>query len=140
MILLVEDNPSHAELVVRSFEEYHIVNDLYHVPDGEAALNYLYQREEFADPETSPRPDVILLDLRLPKIDGLEVLETVKSSDELKAIPVVVLTTSNAERDVARAYDHHVNSYLVKPLEFPEFAEMMRDLGLYWLCWNLNPQ
>jgi CheY-like chemotaxis protein len=140
VILLVEDNPAHAELIMRSFEEYQIANQIYHVMDGEAALNYLHQQEEFADPEVSPRPDVILLDLRLPKIDGLEVLQAIKATDTLKAIPVVVLTTSKAEMDVAKAYDQHVNSYLVKPVDFTEFAEMMRDLGLYWLCWNFNPQ
>jgi response regulator RpfG family c-di-GMP phosphodiesterase len=87
----------------------------------------------------SPTPTVILLDLRLPKVDGLEVLRTIKESSELDGIPVVILTTSDAERDVATAYEHHANSYLVKPVEFGNFTEMMSTLGFYWLAWNRNP-
>ena len=86
------------------------------------------------------RPEIILLDLRLPKVDGLEVLRQIKESPELKSIPVVVLTTSAAEADVARAYEHHANAYLVKPIEFAEFNDLLRDLGLFWLVWNKGPE
>ena len=138
-ILLVEDNPAHAELVRRSLEEHRVANQIYHVTNGEAALDYLHQRNGYADPKQSPRPHVILLDLRLPRIDGLEVLEEIKTSPDLKDIPVVVLTTSSAEQDVARAYDNHANSYLVKPMDFEKFVQMMEELGFYWLGWNHCP-
>jgi CheY-like chemotaxis protein len=139
IILLVEDNVDHTELIMRSFENHLVANKIYHVPDGEAALDYLFRRADYADPEKSPRPHVILLDLRLPRIDGLEVLNEIKGTDELNRIPVVVLTTSEAERDVARAYENHANSYLVKPVDFEMFSKLMVDLGFYWLAWNRHP-
>jgi CheY-like chemotaxis protein len=139
VILLVEDNPDHAELIMRSLQDHRVANKIYHVPDGESALDYLFRRGNYADPKKSPRPHVILLDLRLPKIDGMEVLEDIKATDELKRIPVVVLTTSEAEGDVAKAYDNHANSYLVKPVDFDKFTKLMSDLGFYWLGWNRKP-
>ena len=139
LILLVEDNPDHTELILRSFQDHRVINKIYHVPDGEAAMDYLYRRNEYAAPEKSPRPDMILLDLRLPKIDGQEVLRKIKADEELRSIPVVVLTTSEAERDVAQAYENHANSYLVKPVGFDQFTQLMNDLGFYWLCWNRRP-
>jgi CheY-like chemotaxis protein len=139
IILLVEDNPDHTELIVRSFEDHRVANRIFHVSDGEAALDYLFRRGEYADPEQSPRPHVILLDLRLPKVDGLEVLDMVKGEEELRRIPVVIITTSEAERDVARAYDSYANSYLVKPVGFDQFTQLMDDLGFYWLGWNRHP-
>jgi CheY-like chemotaxis protein len=138
IILLVEDNQDHAELVKRSFEEHRVANALHHVSDGEEALDYLFRRGAYTDPEKSPRPHVVLLDLRLPKIDGLEVLKEIRTCKELGRIPVVILTTSDAEMDVARAYDAHVNSYLVKPVDFEKFLQLMNDLGFYWLAWNRN--
>ncbi len=138
-ILFVEDNPDHAELVMRSLEDHQVANRIFHVADGEAALDYLFRRGAYADPVNSPRPHVILLDLRLPKVDGLQVLEEMKRSDGLERIPVVVLTTSHADQDVGRAYEHHVNSYLVKPLDFERFSKMIEDLGFYWLRWNHTP-
>lgn len=139
IILLVEDNPDHTELIRRSFDEHRVANKLYHVPDGEAALSYLYRRGDFSDPKKSPIPNVILLDLRLPKVDGLEVLKEIKTSEQHRKIPVVILTTSTAERDVAQAYEYHANSYLVKPVDFSKFTHMMQDLGFYWLGWNHYP-
>jgi CheY-like chemotaxis protein len=139
LIMLVEDNIDHAELVIRTMEEHRIANRVRHFLDGQSALDYLLRRGDFANPATSPRPHVILLDLRLPRVDGIDVLKTIKESDELKSIPVVVLTTSEAEKDVARAYYNHANSYLVKPVGFEEFKKMMDDLGFYWLGWNTNP-
>ena len=139
IILLVEDNPDHAELVVRSFQDHRVANQIHCVADGEAALDYLFRRGEYADAESSPRPHVILLDLRLPRIDGLEVLQEIKTDEKLRCIPVVVLTTSEAEGDLARAYEHHANSYLVKPVDFGKFTQLMDDLGFYWLGWNRQP-
>jgi CheY-like chemotaxis protein len=138
-ILLIEDNQDHAELVMRSFEDHRIANRIHHVTHGEEALHYLFRQGSYSDPKTSPRPHVILLDLRLPRIDGLEILETIRSSPEIMNIPIVVLTTSQAEQDVAKAYSEHVNSYLVKPVDFDSFNRMMEDLGFYWLAWNHYP-
>lgn len=135
-ILLVEDNPDHAELIIRSFREHEFVNTIHHVSDGEAALDYLFRNGEHADPARSPSPHVILLDLRLPKVDGLEVLRTVKAREDLRRIPVVILTSSESERDLTRAYDHFANSYLVKPVDFGRFIDLMNELGFYWLKWN----
>ncbi len=141
IILLVEDNPDHAELIRRSLTESRVVITIYHVSDGEAALNYLFRRENtaFANPQQSPRPHVILLDLRLPKVDGLEVLKKIKADEELRRIPVVVLTTSEADKDLTRAYDNYANSYLVKPIDFHKFIQLMETLGFYWLGWNRPP-
>lgn len=139
LVMLIEDNIDHAELVIRTLEEHRIANRVRHFADGQTALDYLFRREEFSDPETSRRPHLILLDLRLPRIDGVEVLQAIKNDDELKSIPVVILTTSEAEKDVIRAYMHHANSYLVKPVGFEEFKKLMDDLGFYWLGWNTHP-
>lgn len=132
IILLVEDNPDHAELVRRSFQNQELANQIYHVADGEAALDYLLQ-------QSFPRPHLILLDLRLPKIDGLEVLRQIKTDEELRRIPVVILTTSKAQGDLAGAYNNHANSYLVKPASFDKFTRLMDDLSHYWLGWNRQP-
>ncbi|MCK4476275.1 MAG: response regulator [Methanophagales archaeon] len=136
VILLVEDDEAHAILIIRSFEDTKLGNKIYLVSDGEEALDYLFRRGKYADKEKSPRPDLILLDLQLPKLDGHEVLKEVKKSDDLKSIPVVVLTVSESEGDIAQAYSNYANSYLVKPVDFGEFSEMIRDLGHYWLVLN----
>jgi CheY-like chemotaxis protein len=138
-ILLVEDDPAHAEIVLRNFNDFRLANRIIHVEDGEAALDYLYRRGKFSDPSTSPTPNVILLDLRLPKVDGLEVLRQIKTDKKLLHIPVVVLTTSAAETDMVKAYEYHANSYLVKPPDFPQFVELMKTFGYYWLAWNKSP-
>ncbi|MBL4693594.1 MAG: response regulator [Magnetovibrio sp.] len=138
-ILLVEDNPDHADLVMRSLEDHKMSNKIFHVSDGEAAIDYLQRKGEYSDPQSSPVPHVVLLDLRLPKVDGLEVLKIIREDEKLSHLPVVVLTTSNGDKDVAQAYKHRANSYVVKPLDFACFAEMMKDLGFFWLCWNHNP-
>ncbi|MBN1370349.1 MAG: response regulator [Anaerolineaceae bacterium] len=139
LVLLIEDNPDHAELIIRTMSEHRIVNHINHVSDGQQALEYLFHQGIYSDPASSPRPHIILLDLRLPRVDGLQVLDAIKQDEELKIIPVVVLTTSEAEKDIARAYDNHVNSYLVKPVGFEEFTKLMDDMGYYWLGWNTNP-
>jgi CheY-like chemotaxis protein len=139
LVMLVEDNVDHAELVIRTLEEHRIANRVRHFLDGQSALDYLFQRGEFSGQTNNTRPHVILLDLRLPRVDGIDVLKAIKEDDDLKAIPVVVLTTSEAEKDVARAYYNHANSYLVKPVGFEEFKKLMDDLGFYWLSWNTHP-
>jgi DNA-binding response OmpR family regulator len=139
-ILLVEDDDDHAEIVARGLATSGMDYGLQRLADGEAALDYLFRRGHWADPALSPRPSVILLDLRLPRVDGCEVLRIIKESAELRGIPVVILTTSDAERDLITAYGNYANSYLVKPVVFGEFAEMMQTLGFYWLTLNQIPQ
>lgn len=138
-VLLVEDNDAHAELVMRNLEHHRVANVVHHVTDGEAALDYLFGRGAYIDQQSHQQVNLVLLDLRLPKFDGLEVLRQIKQSDELKRIPVVILTTSHAERDVANAYEHNANSYVTKPLDYEKFAELMDEIGYYWLAWNQNP-
>lgn len=138
IILLVEDNSDHAELIMRSLDELSMECTIKHVKDGEEALDYLLRRKAYQDAKESPEPDVVLLDLRLPKIDGLEVLQNIKNDDSLRRIPVVILSTSEAEKDVSRAYDFHANGYLVKPLDFDKFMDLLKDFGNYWLGWNVR--
>jgi CheY-like chemotaxis protein len=137
-ILLVEDEIPHAELVMRGLEAHQIANRIYHVADGEAALDYLFRQGVYADPVTSPRPHVVLLDLRLPRLSGLEVLREIRASSDnnLQTVPVVVLTSSGAAQDVTSAYEQRANSYLVKPVDFVQFMQLIHDLGFYWLGWN----
>lgn len=130
-ILLVEDDPAHAELVERTIEGHRVAHKIRHVLDGEAALDYLFRRGIHADPADSPRPHLILLDLRLPGLDGLDVLKEIKGCVELQEIPVVILTTSGAERDVAKAYTLHATSYVVKPLDLAKFTRLMDEFGFY---------
>jgi CheY-like chemotaxis protein len=133
VILLVEDNLDHAELVVRNLERHRVASSVMHVQDGAEALDYLRREGRYADAALSPRPNLILLDLRLPKIDGLTVLQVIKDDERFASVPVVVLTSSHAETDVHSAYMRRANSYIVKPLDFPKFTQLMNDLGFYWL-------
>ena len=141
IVCYVKDNgvgidPRHHEKIFGLFNKL----DQEHVGTGIGlALVYLFRRSSYSDPQKSPRPRLILLDLRLPKIDGLEVLKEIRASDELKKTPVVILTTSNAERDAARAYEEHASSYLVKPLGGQKLVQLMKDIGFYWLGWNYYP-
>ncbi|MGZ5514895.1 MAG: response regulator [Candidatus Aminicenantales bacterium] len=139
IILLVEDELSHAEIVRRNLKEFQVANEIIHVEDGQAALDYLYGRAPYADTQTHPRPHLILLDLRLPKVDGLEVLRRIKGDANLKGIPTVVLAISDAEADMAKAYENGAGSYLVKPVDFEKFTKLMDAFGLYWLVWNKYP-
>lgn len=140
LILLVEDNADHAELVIRNLEEHPVPNRVVHITNGQAALDYLLRREDYADPLLSPRPHIILMDLRLPRVDGLHVLQVVKTSEVLRQIPVIILTTSDAEQDTTRAYHNYANSYLVKPLGYEQFRQLIDDLGVYWLVQNRPPR
>jgi CheY-like chemotaxis protein len=137
-ILLVEDNLSHAKLVRRGLEKHQIENEITHVFDGEQALDYLYQRGSFAVKDNAPEPQLILLDLRLPKIDGIEVLKQVKTDKKLKHIPIVILTTSERRDDLGAAYNNYANSYLVKPTNLEDFKSLLYELGIYWLACNKN--
>ena len=139
LVMLIEDNIDHAELVIRTLEEHRIGNRVQHFLDGQSALDYLFRQGEYAESDSTERPHVILLDLRLPRVDGIDVLKAIKADADLKSIPVIVLTTSEAEKDVAKAYYNHANSYLVKPVGFEDFKRLMDDLGFYWLGWNVNP-
>ena len=138
-ILLVEDNPTDAELAMRALKKNNLSNKLVWVKDGAEALDFLYCRGAYANRECNHIPHVILLDLRLPKVDGLEVLRTVKNDERTRYIPVVVLTSSKEDRDVAESYKLGVNSYISKPVEFDAFAKTVAELGMYWLLLNHPP-
>lgn len=135
-ILYVEDDPSHARLTMLSLESLGIEHRIHHVADGKEALDYLLRRGPYADPDTSPRPALVLLDLRLPKIDGQEVLRQIRQEEDLRYLPVVILSTSSAHRDIAAAYAARANSYLVKPVDFDQFNKMLAGATHYWLETN----
>lgn len=139
VILLVEDNEDHATLVMRCMHEQRVANVIHHVNDGQKALDYLFHAHEYEDVSTSPCPNIILLDLRLPKVDGIEVLRIIKQTKNLQRIPIIILTSSDAESDIAQSYDCHANSYVVKPLDFTIFTRLIADMGFYWLAWNEKP-
>ena len=138
-ILLVEDNPTDAELTIRALKKKNLANKLVWVQDGAQALDFIFATGAYAQRGQRSYPRVIILDLHLPKVDGMEVLTTIKADASLAHIPVVVLTTSAAEVDMAKAYGNHANSYLVKPVDFPQFLKLMDALGYYWLVWNQFP-
>lgn len=138
LILLIEDNLDHAELIMRTLDHHHISSKVRHLTDGQTAIEYLSQFNDAHQEKEFPQPYVVLLDLRLPRVDGIDVLKFIKESDRLKHIPVVILTTSDAERDITRAYSNYANSYLVKPVGYEAFRKLMEDLGVYWLGWNTS--
>ena len=140
IILVVEDDPAHVEIIRRNFGASRLANRLISVEDGQAALDYLFRKGEYNNQTKYPMPNLILLDLRLPKVDGLEVLKIIKSDQMLTKIPVVILTTSAAEADMVKAYEHHANSFLVKPVDFTQFSKLMETFGYYWVAWNQYPQ
>ena len=139
VILVVEDDPAHAEISRRNFEASRLANRLLAVEDGQAALDYLNREGKYNDADKFPMPNLILLDLRLPLVDGLEVLKIIKSDRKLTTIPVVILTTSSDEADMVKAYEHHANSFLVKPVDFTQFSKLMETFGYYWVAWNQYP-
>ena len=137
-ILVVEDDPRDVKLTLRALDEYKLANEVVVVRDGEEALDYLYCREQFAS-RAQENPAVILLDLKLPKVNGLEVLQQIRSDDELKMIPVVVLTSSHEEKDMVTSYKLGVNAYVVKPVDFHEFVNAVKELGMFWAVINQPP-
>ena len=139
VILLVEDDMAHAEIVRRNLEDFRVANKIVHVTDGQVALDYLFQWDRYADAVAHPKPSLILLDLRLPKVDGIEVLRSLKSDEQLRRIPVVVLSTSESDIDMANAYSYGANSYLVKPVDFQKFTQLLETFGYNWLAWNRFP-
>ncbi|EXJ16764.1 response regulator [Imhoffiella purpurea] len=137
-ILLVEDNPNDAELAIRALRKHHLANRLEWVKDGEAALDFLFQRGDYADrPARLPR--VVLLDLRLPKVDGIEVLEQLRANPQTHDLPVVILTSSKEDRDLIATYRLGVNSFVAKPVAFDDFARTVAELGMYWVLVNRVP-
>ena len=138
-ILLVEDNPNDEMLTIRALKKNNILNEVIVVRDGVQALDYLFAEGEHKGRDQNNRPEVILLDLKLPKIDGLEVLKRIKSNEQTKLIPVVVLTTSNEDQDLISSYQYGANSYIRKPVDFDQFIRAVGQLGLYWLVLNETP-
>ncbi len=138
-ILLIEDNPEDVEITLRAFQKHHIANKIHVVRDGEEALECLFATGRYAEHSPCQNTRLILLDLKLPKVDGLEILQKCKTDPRTKHIPVVVLTSSREERDLAESYNYGVNSYVVKPVDFPQFSDAVRQLGLYWMLLNQVP-
>ena len=138
-ILLVEDNPNDVELALHALKKNNLTNHIQVVRDGAEALEFLFGSGAYAGREVNHTPKVILLDLKLPKVDGLEVLRRIKSDERTRLIPVVVLTSSREERDIVESYRLGVNSYITKPVDFEQFTEAVRQLGLYWLLLNQPP-
>src|SRR5215469_14416917 len=139
-ILLVEDNPDDVELTVHALKKYNLANHIEVVRDGAAALDFVFCTGAYAGRNADNGPRVILLDLKLPKVSGLEVLRQVKSDLRTQSIPVVVVTSSREDQDVIESYQFNVNSYVVKPVDFTQFSEAMRQLGMYWLLLNQPPR
>jgi CheY-like chemotaxis protein len=136
-ILLVEDNPDHAILIKRVLEDYNVSQKVHVVEDGEEALDFIYHRGKYSNGHNPPRPGLVLLDLKLPKMDGFKVLRQIKTDPDHKSIPVVILTTSSRDEEIAKGYAEGANSYVTKPVNFDEFTDKVRRIGLYWS--SLNP-
>jgi len=139
ILLLVEDNPDDEMLTIRALQKHNLANEIVVARDGQEALDYLFGEGEYEARDEEELPQVILLDLKLPKVDGLQVLERIRANPRTRAVPVVVLTSSNEERDIIRSYDLGANSYVRKPVDFEQFVEAARQLGLYWLVLNEVP-
>lgn len=139
-ILLVEDNPNDTELEMRAFRKHNLANKVFAVKDGAEALDYLFGEGAYKGRNINEHPKVILLDLKLPKVHGLEVLQKIKSDARTKTIPVVILTSSKEDRDLQEGYKLGANSYIIKPIEFDKFVQVAAELGLYWLLLNKIPE
>ncbi len=139
IVLLVEDNPDDVELTKRAFKKSKILNEIVVAKDGIEALDFLFCRGEYKDRDPNIMPEVILLDLKMPKMDGLEVLKQIRENEQTKPLPVIILTTSKEESDIIEGYNRGANSYICKPVDFDQFHEAIRQLGLYWLILNQGP-
>jgi len=140
VVLLIEDNPDHVLLIKEAMAANNIINEIRVVGDGEEALDYLFRRGPYADPRTSPRPTLIILDIKLPKMDGQEVLKIIKSDLGLKHIPTIVLTTTTREQEMVESYKNGANSYITKPIDPQEFFDKIKNLKIYWLITNSLPE
>ena len=138
-ILLIEDNRHEAQLVIRNLRKNNLANHLLHLDDGAEALNFIFAKEKYSDRRVEDHPRLILLDLKIPKVDGLEILKRIKSDPRTQAIPVIVLTSSREEQDIVNSYKLGVNSYIVKPVNFDSFSKAVTELELYWMLLNVNP-
>jgi two-component system, response regulator len=138
-VLLVEDNVHDAEMTIRALRKVNLANNLVHVKDGEEALDFIFAQGKFSDRQQTDLPKVILLDIKMPKVDGIEVLRQLKSRESSKTIPVVIMTSSKEEQDIIDSYQLGVNSYVVKPVDFEGFARAVSQLGMYWLLTNQPP-
>lgn len=138
-ILLVEDNPDDAGLVIRALKKHNLANHLVHLSDGAQALDFVFCKGEYAERQIDDKPKVILLDLKMPKVDGLQVLKAIREDERTKYIPVVIMTSSNEESDIIGSYKLGTNSYVVKPVDFDNFSKAVAELGFYWLLLNKVP-
>ncbi len=138
-IILIEDNPHDAELVLRALKKHGLANKLQLLQDGAEALDFIFATGAYAGREINHRPKLILLDLKMPKVDGLEILRRIKADERTRSVPVVVMTSSQEEKDIMESYSLGVNSYIVKPVDFDKFVQSVADLGLYWLLLNKVP-
>ncbi len=139
-ILMVEDNKSDAMLAIRALKKHNLANNLVHLIDGAQALDFIFGKGEYATRNTANKPKVIFLDLKMPKVSGLEVLRIIKSDEQTKSIPVVMMTSSKEEKDIIESHQLGVNSYVVKPVDFDKFSKIIAELGFYWLVVNNPPQ
>ncbi len=135
-ILLIEDNPVDIRMTIEALKEFHIANELHIVTDGEAGTDYLHQRGQYTD---APRPDLVLLDLNLPKKHGSKILDEIKADPDLRSIPVVIVTTSDLDEDIMGSYCHNANAFITKPIEFDDFVTMMKTIGEFWLAFVKLP-
>jgi two-component system response regulator len=138
-IILVEDNPHEAMLAIRSLKKHHLANNLIHLDDGEQAMNFIFSEGEYSSNINPPSPKLILLDINLPKISGLDILRRVKADPRTQKIPIVLLTSSREESDIMESYKLGANSYIVKPVDFNSFSQAIQEMGMYWLVLNEPP-
>jgi two-component system, response regulator len=139
-VLLVEDDPDHAELSLKALKDGNLLNEIFWVKDGQEALDFLYRHGRYAEATMAPRPELVLLDIHLPKVDGHEVLRRIKADEALRAIPVIMMTTSEREDEIWQSYQAGANSFVSKPVRFADFVERVKNVKLYWILTNLLPE
>jgi two-component system response regulator len=139
-VLLVEDDPDHAELSLKALKDGNLLNEIFWVKDGQEALDFLYRQGRYAEATMAPRPELVLLDIHLPKVDGHEVLRRIKADEALRAIPVIMMTTSEREDEIWQSYQAGANSFVSKPVRFADFVERVKNVKLYWILTNLLPE